>query len=105
MAICVDDAYSRNLIPKDTIDIIDAQQFEVFQEKMSGAVRSRLHSWLCLDIRTVISSIEYIATIEIKEGFEHGGIARRSIELNEQWVHTASGWSIKWDGFPGLSAG
>ena len=72
---------------------------------MTGAFRTRLHSWLCLDIRTVISSIEYIATIEIKEGVEHGGIVRRPVELNEQWVHTPSGWNVKWDGFPGLSAG
>jgi hypothetical protein len=90
---------------KDMLDIIDAQQFEVFQEKMIGAFRSQLHSWLCVDIRTVITSIEYIATIEIKEGVEHGRIVRRPVELNEQWVHTPSGWNVKWDGFPGLSAG
>jgi hypothetical protein len=93
-----------SLIPKEMLDMIDAQQFEVFKAKMTGTDRPRLHSWLCLDIRTVISSIEYIASIEIKEGLEHGGIARRPVELTEQWVYAPSGWSLKWDGFPSLSA-
>lgn len=94
-----------SLIPKDVLDTIDAQQFEVFQKKMTGANGPRLHSWLCLDIRTVISSIEYIATIDFREIHEQGGIARRPVELNEQWVHPSSAWTVKWDGFPGLSAG
>ena len=90
-------------IPKDMLDIIDAQQFEVFQEKMTGAHRPRLHSWRLLDIRTAISGIMYIATIEIKEGLEYGGIVQLPVEWNQTWVPTPSGWSVKRDGFPGLS--
>ena len=95
----------KNPAHKDMLDTIDAQQFEVFQEKMTAALRPPVHSWHCVDIRTVISSNEYVATIEIKESVEHGGIARRPAELNEQWIRTPSGWNVKWDGFPGLSAG
>ena len=94
-----------SLIPKDMLDIIDEQQFDVFQKKMTSAHRPRVNPWRLLDIRTVISSVEYIATIEIKEGLEHEGIVQLPVELNETWVHTPSGWSVKWDGFPGLRAG
>jgi hypothetical protein len=94
-----------SLIPKDMLHVFDAQQFKVFQEKVTGALRSRFHSWLCLDIRTVISGIEYVATIEIDEDVDHAGIGRRPVELNEHWVQTPSGWNVKWDGFPGLDAG
>jgi len=95
-----------SVIPKDVLDIIDAQQFEAFQKKMAGADRPRLHSWFCVDIRTVISSIEYIATIEFKQAAEQQGLATlRPVELNETWAYTISAWKVKWDGFLGLSAG
>lgn len=93
-----------SLIATNVLDVIDAQQCEVFQKTMTDANR-RLHSWLCVDIRTVISSIEYVATIEFKQAEEQGGVAKRPLELNEQWVHTPSAWTVKWDGFLGLSAG
>ena len=93
-----------SLIAKDVLDVLDAQQFEVFQSMMTG-VNRRLDSWRCVDIRTVIGSIEYIATIEFKEADEQGGGGRGRIELNEQWLHAPSAWTVKWDGFPGLNAG
>jgi hypothetical protein len=72
---------------------------------MMTGVNRRRPSWLCIDVRTVISSVEYMVTVEFKQAEAQAGVGRQTVELNEQWVYTPSAWTVKWDGFPGLSAG